>query len=99
MEVVFVKGCGTTTVSNSGIGTVKRELYQQNNSSTSSTNVLYSPYLHFKSTDNDASLGWTAEVPTKTSRNIETLAPDKTKTGTGIKTALRTSKKPFENGG
>ena len=89
---------GSTTVSIPESGTVKSEPYQRDNSSTPSTNVICSPDAHYKSTDNEASLGWT-EVPTKTTRNRKALVPDETKTRPEIKTAPRSSKKPFENRG
>ena len=92
---ILVQG---TTVSIAQSGTVEREPYQKDNSSTSSTNVVCSPDAHCKSTDNEGSLGWT-EVPTKTPRNRKALVLDETKTGPGIKTALRSSRKPFGNGG
>ena len=95
MVLVRVQG---TTVSIPQSGTVESEPYQRDNSSTSSTNVVCSPDAHYKSTDNEASLGWT-EVPTKTTRNRKALVPYETKTGPGIKTALRSSRKPFGNGG
>ena len=98
-DPLFVVRVHGTTVSIPESGTVvEREPYQPGNSSTSSTNVLCSLDAHYKRTDNEASHSWT-EIPTKTSRNRKVLVLDQIKTGPGIKTALRSSNKSFENGG